>query len=148
MNQKNKTILCKFTGMGLLAVFILVGAFGNVKGAAVSINRAQPSPTWSIYLPLILDNFNPVQTLGPTASPSKTHTFTATSTQTRTPTPTFTPTQTPNLTETETASQYPGQTHITDGVIVFGIIIVAIILIGLAWGRWMTTRRLPKPGGK
>jgi hypothetical protein len=43
--------------------------------------------------------------------------------------------------EPQPPPQYPDQARITDGVIVLGIIIVAIILFGIAWGRRMTIRR-------
>jgi len=46
------------------------------------------------------------------------------------------------------ASQYPDQAHITDGIIVFGIIITVIILFDIAWGRRMSLRPLQKPGRK
>ena len=42
----------------------------------------------------------------------------------------------------EGASQYYDQAHITDGIIVFGIIITLIILFDIAWGRRMSLRSL------
>jgi hypothetical protein len=41
--------------------------------------------------------------------------------------------------------QYPDQAHITDRIILFGLIIMAIILFDIAWGRQMTNRSVPKP---
>jgi hypothetical protein len=63
-----------------------------------------------------------------------------------TPQPTPTPSVNLNPTSTllavpEPAAQYPDQAHITDGIIVLGTIIVAIILFGILWGRRMTIRR-------
>jgi hypothetical protein len=48
----------------------------------------------------------------------------------------------------EGASQYPDQAHITDGILVFGIIVTLIILFDLAWGRRMSLRSLRKPPGR
>ena len=63
-------------------------------------------------------------------------------------TPQPTPTPTGNLNPTsaltavpEPAAQFPDQARITDGIIVLGTIIVAIILFGIVWGRRMTIRR-------
>jgi hypothetical protein len=42
-------------------------------------------------------------------------------------------TQTPSL-----ASEYPDQAHITDGIVLWGIIITAIIIVGIFYGRRMT----------
>ncbi|MGD0879617.1 MAG: hypothetical protein ABSA01_15915 [Anaerolineales bacterium] len=44
----------------------------------------------------------------------------------RTTTPTLAP-----------ASEYPDQAHITDGILLWGIIIIAIIIIGVFYGRRM-----------
>jgi hypothetical protein len=62
--------------------------------------------------------------------------------------PQSTPTPTGNLNPTSTltaapepASKFPDQAHITDGIIVLGTIIVAIILFGIVWGRRMIIRR-------
>jgi hypothetical protein len=41
-------------------------------------------------------------------------------------------TQTPSL-----ASEYPDQAHITDGIFLWGIIIAAIIIVGIFYGRRM-----------
>jgi len=41
--------------------------------------------------------------------------------------------------------RYPDQAHITDGITLFGLIIMAIILFDIAWGRQMTNRSVPKP---
>lgn len=48
----------------------------------------------------------------------------------------------------EGAAQYPDQVHITDGIIVFGIIITVIILFDIAWGRRMSFRPPSKSGRK
>lgn len=56
------------------------------------------------------------------------------------PTPTFDPTSSATPLPPP-ASQYADQVHITDGLIVMGISIVAIILFGAAWGRRMAIRR-------
>jgi hypothetical protein len=56
------------------------------------------------------------------------------------PSPTFDPTSSATPLPPP-ASQYADQVHITDGVIVMGIIIVAIILFAAAWGRRMALRR-------
>jgi hypothetical protein len=56
------------------------------------------------------------------------------------PTPTISkiPNQTPFTTPMPLpAPQYPDQAYITDGIIVFGIINVAIIIFGIALGRRM-----------
>ncbi len=62
------------------------------------------------------------------------------------PQPTSTPTINLNATYTltvlpEPSAQYPEQARITDGIIVLGTIIVAIILFGIVWGRRMIIRR-------
>ena len=44
--------------------------------------------------------------------------------------------------------RYPDQVHITAGITLFGLIILAIILFDIAWGRQMTFRSLPKTPGK
>jgi hypothetical protein len=36
------------------------------------------------------------------------------------------------------ASEYPDQAHITDGIMLWGIIITAIIIVGIFYGRRMT----------
>jgi len=57
----------------------------------------------------------------------------------------------PNSTSTlapKPEDRYPDQAHITDGIALFGLIIVAIILFDIAWGRQMTIRSVPKPPGK
>lgn len=41
----------------------------------------------------------------------------------------------------EPAAQFPDQARITDGIIVLGTIIVAIILFGIVWGRRAIIRR-------
>jgi len=48
----------------------------------------------------------------------------------------------------EGVSLYPDQVHITDGIIVFGIIITVIILFDIAWGRRMSFRPPSKSGRK
>ena len=48
----------------------------------------------------------------------------------------------------EEAAEYPGQAHITDGILVFGIIIVGILLFDIAWGGRTSQQRMPKPGRK
>jgi hypothetical protein len=62
--------------------------------------------------------------------------------------PPLTPTPTVDLNPASTltfspgpAAQFPDQARITDGIIVLGTIIVAIILFGIIWGRRMTIRR-------
>ena len=60
------------------------------------------------------------------------------------PTPTPTVNLNPAYTLTvlpEPAAQFPDQARITDGIIILGMIIVAIILFGIVWGRRMTIRR-------
>jgi hypothetical protein len=144
MDQTYKASLRKVTGMGLLAAFLLVGTFALLQGTAVSAKDAQVSPTWNVYLPVVLEDFNTPRTPIPTASPTQTPTFTATPTQTLTPTLT----QTPTPTEIEFFALYPGQAHITDGIIVFAIIIVVVIISGIVWGGGMKIQRRAKPGSK
>ena len=53
-----------------------------------------------------------------------------------------------SITGPKPEDRYPDQVHITDGITLFGLIIVAIILFDIAWGRQMTTRSLLKPPSK
>jgi hypothetical protein len=141
MDQTDKASLRKTTGIGLLAAFLLVGMFGMLQGTAVSANDAQVSPTWNVYLPVVLENSNTSRTPISTASPTQTPTSTATPTQTLTPTLT----QTPTPTEIEFFALYPGQAHMTDGIIAFAIFIVVVIIFGIVWGGGMKIQRPPKP---
>jgi hypothetical protein len=67
-----------------------------------------------------------------------------------TPTPSVSPTTTsPSSTPVaESEARYPDQAYITDGIIIFGVIIVAIVLFGVAHGNRVAIRGLPKPGRK
>jgi heme/copper-type cytochrome/quinol oxidase subunit 4 len=59
-----------------------------------------------------------------------------------TPTPTANLNPASTLTvEPEPTAQFPDQARISDGIIVMGTIIVAIILFGIIWGRRMTIHR-------
>ena len=71
-----------------------------------TIPTPTPTPALSIYLPLILQNFNPLR---PTDTPTSTYTPTPTNTHTSTFTPTYTPTPTisPTPTVTPTISPTP-----------------------------------------
>ena len=65
-----------------------------------------------------------------------------------TPTPTAA-SATPSLAPSPAPTpQYPDQTHATDGIIAFAIVLSAIIIFGVIWGRRMTIPRLPKPNKK
>lgn len=53
-----------------------------------------------------------------------------------------------SITGPKPEERYPDQAHITDGIILFGLIIVATILFDIAWGRRMTIRSPRKPPGR
>jgi hypothetical protein len=139
MNQAEKSSLRKWAGLGILAGLLLVGVFGVAGGAPVSANSARPAQPWRVYLPLILTNYNAGQAPTPTASPTRTPTSTPTQTPSPTRTPTITSSPTPTL--IEFYALFPGQVHITDGIILFAVIIVAIIILGVIWGGGLKVRR-------
>jgi hypothetical protein len=146
MDQTNKTSRRNFIRVVFLVALILVGTVGMVGEAAGSVKRLQTSQIWSVYLPLVLVDLNLAQAPNPSADPARSLTPTATSTPTQTPSPTFTPSQTPTMNATQWASQFPEQVHITDGVIIFALIIIAIIHFGMAIGLGRKIRHKPKPG--
>ena len=125
--------------MGILAALLLVGVLGVAGGLPVSANSAQPAQPWRVYLPLILANSSAGQVPTPTASPTRTPTSTPTQTPSPTATPTITPSPTP--TQIEFFALFPGQVHVTDGITLFAVIIVIIIIIGVALGGGLKVRR-------
>ena len=54
------------------------------------------------------------------------------------------PNSSSSITGPRPEERYPDQAYITDGITLFGSIIVAILLFDIAWGRRMTTRAASK----
>jgi hypothetical protein len=129
--------------MGLLAAFLVAMLLEMSRAAPVAADNDLATPTWHVYLPLIHDDLDTARVLTPSATPSPTRT--ASPTRTPSPTTTFTSTPRPTSTEIEFFALYPGQAHMTDGIIAIAIIIVLVIIFGIVWGGGMKIQRPPKP---